>query len=62
MQKEKRSALIRFFLSVAAVVVGTMILGSMAGGQEGYGGRPEGRFMERPGTWQEQSSDSGSES
>lgn len=30
MQKEKRNALIRFLLSVAAVMIGTAILGSMA--------------------------------
>lgn len=30
MQKEKRNALIRFLLTVAAVMIGTAILGSMA--------------------------------
>lgn len=49
MSKEKRSALIRFLLSVLAVVVGTAILGSMAGGGEGeFGSRGEFGRMRPP--------------
>ena len=53
MLKDKRSALLRFLLSVVAVVIGTAILGSMTSGSTAGGQFPEsgGRQMrERPAT------------